>query len=124
MNKKEFTDYEELRKFVEPMIAEQKWAIDVRQNTKTGMYMACWIEHKNVDRGDESKEPDEIWTTRDGEMLCVQDMTDTHVRDVLRMLLRNEREARAMLEAAARKMLETDEDTVPVTVPSAKPVLH
>jgi hypothetical protein len=120
MNKKEFTEYDELRKFVEPLIAEQKWAIDVRQNTTTGIYMALWIEHKSVEREGGTKEPDEIWTTRTGDMICVQDMSETHVRDVLRMLLRNEREQRAMIDNLAQQMAAQveAEETVPVAMPT------
>lgn len=36
---------------------------------------------------------DEIWTTRDGERIKVGDMSEEHVRNVLRMLLRNRRVA-------------------------------
>jgi hypothetical protein len=125
MNKKEFTDYEELRKFVEPMIAEQKWAIDVRQNTETGVYMALWIEHKNVERDGGVKEPDEIWTTRMGEMICVQDMSEKHVRNVLRMILRSEREQCMLLETLMKQMAgEQDLTPNPAVVSPPKQTLH
>lgn len=34
---------------------------------------------------------DEIWTTRDGTRIAVGDMTEGHVRNALRMILRNQR---------------------------------
>ena len=33
---------------------------------------------------------DEVWTTREGMEIEVQDMTETHVRNVLRMLIRKD----------------------------------
>jgi hypothetical protein len=116
MNKKEFINYEELRKFVEPMIAEQKWAIDVRQNIDSGIYLAIWIEHKSIDRSG-VKVRDEIWTNLKGEMTCVQDLDPEHAKNILRMLLRSEREQRAMITAMATEWAAEAENTVPVMEP-------
>lgn len=123
MNKKEFPTYEELEAFVQPMIAEQKWAIDVRQNTNTGVYMACWIEHKSYEV-DGVKEPDEIWTNRNGEMTCVQDLDPEHAKNILRMILRAEREQRAFAEQLLKQMAAAaePEETAPAEAP--KHTLH
>jgi hypothetical protein len=118
MNTKEFDTYEELESFVNPLVAEKKWCIDVRQNTNTGKYSANWIEHKFYD-ADGQQVPDEIWTTRVGEMICVQDMSEKHVRDVLRMILRAEREQRLMLDALAKQIASGLDEAEGVT-----PTLH
>lgn len=120
MNIKEFTDYNELEKFVQPLIDEKKWAIDIRQNTSSGMYKVCWIEHKNYTARDGKVFPDEIWTTAEGEMKCIQDLEPEHAKNVIRMMLRNEREQRAMLQAALSKLAEdyADEDEQSVDIHS------
>jgi hypothetical protein len=100
MNSKEFTDYAELEKFVQPLINENKWAIDIRQGTRVGTYKVLWIEHKHYMAHDGQTFPDEIWVTEKGEMMCIQDLDPDHAKNVLRMMLRQEREQRAMIQAA------------------------
>lgn len=46
------------------------------------------------------KMKDEIWTTRDGRKIAVADMSEEHVRNTLRMLLRNMRRQRRALRRA------------------------
>jgi len=104
MQTKEFTDYAELEKFVQPLIDENKWAIDIRQNTNTGVYKVLWIEHKNYTAHDGQVFPDEIWTTEKGDMVCIQDLDPEHAKNVLRMMLRQEREQRMMIQAALRRL--------------------
>jgi hypothetical protein len=41
--------------------------------------------------------PDEIWTTSTGQKIAVGDMSESHVRNVLRMILRNRRREAAKL---------------------------
>lgn len=48
-------------------------------------------------------EDDEVWTTRDGRELRVGEMTEDHVRNALRMILRNQRRRhRQRLELIAK----------------------
>jgi hypothetical protein len=126
MNKREFQTFPELEAFVNPMIAEKKWAIDIRQNTNTGAYLACWIEHKNYTSHDGQVYADEIWTTIDGDMKCVQDLEPEHAKNVLRLLLRNEREQRAMIQQALRAMAAevADEEGEPEEAAPAATVHH
>jgi hypothetical protein len=117
MQTKEFTDYTELEKFVQPLIDEKKWAIDIRQSTAAGNFKVCWIEHKNYTAHDGQSFPDEIWTTEVGEMKCIQDLEPEHAKNVLRMMLRQEREQRQMIQAALRQMAaqvaaDADDETV------------
>lgn len=55
---------------------------------------------------------DEIWTTRDGRRLLVGEMDEQHVRDALRMVLRNarrRRDALAQLDAMRKRLVEVYE---------------
>jgi hypothetical protein len=46
-----------------------------------------------------SPEPkDEVWVTRDGRRMLVGDMGENHVRNTLRMILRNRRKVREQFE--------------------------
>lgn len=44
---------------------------------------------------DENKKddlPDEIWTTEDGRQIAISDLSEEHAKDILRMLIKQERE--------------------------------
>lgn len=41
---------------------------------------------------------DEIWTTKDGQKIAVGDMDEGHVRNALRLMLRNKRKDREVLQ--------------------------
>lgn len=110
MNRKEFTDYNEVEKFVNSLVDEKKWAIDLRQNTKTGAYLVCWIEHKTYTAHDGKVYHDEVWTNEAGNLTCVQDLDPEHAKNILRMLLRNEREQRAIVQAALEQIAATEID--------------
>lgn len=124
MNSKDFTDYAELEAFVQPLIDEKKWAIDIRQSTLNGTYRVLWIEHKNYTAHDGKEYPDEIWTTEAGEMKCIQDLDPEHAKNVLRMMLRQEREQRMMIQAALKRLAdEVAEDNDDATVENLEGVL-
>lgn len=53
---------------------------------------------------------DEIWTTRNGQTIAVCDMTEHHVRNALRLLLRTARQARERrLRAEGNWVLESED---------------
>lgn len=97
VNRREFPTYEELVAFVNPMISENCWAIDIRHNPTTGAYSASWIEHKKYQTQDGQTLPDEIWSSEAGEIKCVQDLDLEQAQTALRALLRQERESQAMM---------------------------
>ena len=48
---------------------------------------------------------DEIWTTRDGRKIAVGDMSEDHVRESLRMILRQKRR-RHRIEARMKNLMQ------------------
>jgi hypothetical protein len=58
--------------------------------------------------------PDEIWKCQDGRLIAVGDMTEAHAKNALRMILRNNRQRRALqadldrLEESLTAMVEED----------------
>ena len=92
MNKQHFTDFNEAEAFVENLYKENKWIIRASRGADDeGGYNVEWQEHKKYVALDDKEYPDEIWITEKGEMILIQDLSEAHVRNVVRMLLRNER---------------------------------
>lgn len=97
--KTEKRTYGEMEEFVRPLLAEKKFAINIRQLPENAGYSIEWIEHKNYTAFDGQEFPDEIWIAEDGRINLVQDLEEGHVRNILRMILRQEREARDAVKA-------------------------
>lgn len=109
MNTKEFDTLEEAKSFTEDLMSEKKWAITVIQTT-AGKYLAQWIEHKKYTARDGLEYLDEVWTTVTGEMKLVQDLEPEHARNVIRMMLRQDREAAESLNALVQQLAAENED--------------
>jgi hypothetical protein len=91
--KLEVKTYAEMEAIVNPLLAEKKFVIHVRELAEAAGYIIEWIEHKNyVAHGDGKEYPDEIWMDVKGEMHLIQDLEAEHCRNIIRMMLRNERE--------------------------------
>ena len=104
MFKKECATLEEAQEFVKPLLDERKWVIGVQQLVKDGPYHVQWQEHKMYTAMDGREFRDEIWKTEDGRLILVQDLEVEHCRNVLRMLLRQEREQAEVVEMLKRKL--------------------
>jgi hypothetical protein len=104
--KAEAATFEEAEAIINPLIAEDKWAINVVQQTN-GTFSIQWVEHKKYTAQDGKEFFDEIWVTREGDMKTIQDMEPEHVRNVLRMMLRKDREAAEAMNSFFKQM--TDE---------------
>lgn len=88
--KKELDSAEEALVFIAGLIEEKKWLI-IPAVEKDGKFIVEWLEHKTYTSIDGKEYPDELWVTREGVPMLVQDMSEGHVRNTLRMLLRNQR---------------------------------
>ena len=128
--KKEVQTLEEAEAIVNPLMAEKKWAVSVIQKTE-GSYMIQWVEHKKYTALDGKEFFDEVWTTRDGDMKMIQDLEPEHARNVLRMILRKDREAANLMSDIFKEMAEgldfdddTDEDENSVHTEPEKKLLH
>jgi hypothetical protein len=118
MNIQEVKTLEEANAIVEPLMAENKWAITVAQRAD-GVFVIKWMEHKMYTAQDGKEYRDEVWTTYDGEMKLIQDLEPEHARNIIRMMLRQEREAKAAMEGLYEQLAEriaagfdeSDEDT-------------
>ena len=100
--KKTIDSYAELQVFLAPLLAEDKWFIDIRRIKGTESYTVEWQEHKTyVAHGDGKEYRDEVWITEQNVPYFIQDLTPEHCRNVLRMILRQDRERDQMLKQLA-----------------------
>ncbi len=129
--KKVFNSTEEVEAFVNSLIAEQKYVIDVKNPTDTEGYVVQWLESKNYTSIDGKEYPDEVWMTQDERFFLIQDLEPEHCRNILRMILRQERAdsngmadfARSLVQSLQENTDDEDDDFVN-TVPVAQYTLH
>ena len=76
-----------------PLFAEGKYVIDIKELPDNTGYTVEWQEHKTYIAVDGQEYFDEVWTTQDGTPLLIQDIEEAHCRNILRMLLRKRRES-------------------------------
>jgi len=128
--RKELKTIEEVQAFVDALYKEEKYIIEVLQLT-VGGYAVQWEEHKSYTAYDGKEWPDEVWRTEDGRLLQIQDIEPEHCRNILRMMLRQERKAasrlQALMDAVRADLQEGSEDPVDGSfIPDSndKPVIH
>jgi hypothetical protein len=91
--KKTVLTYEEMQAVVEPLVDSKLYVIDVQELEDNAGYTIQWLEHKTYVAYDGETYPDEVWLTEDNRLLLVQDIDPAHCRNILRMILRHDRES-------------------------------
>lgn len=92
MNTKWFSTYEEVESFVTPMMpANAFWIKEVEHG---GGFEVKWIENKTYTAFDGKTYHDDVWVTEQQELISIQDLTDAHAKNIIRLLLRNQRESK------------------------------
>ncbi len=81
----------EVETFVNSLLTEQKFVIDVKELDPGEGFAVQWIEHKLYTAHDGKEYPDEVWMTRDERFFLVQDLEPEHCRNILRMILLQDR---------------------------------
>lgn len=114
MQTKIFIDNTAAAEFIKEL-AETDNTIDIFKN-KDGTYTVNWIPNKKYIAHDGKEFTDEVWTTLDRRMIHVQDLEPEHARNIIRMLLRNERELQQKTDAMLEQLtsLITDIEDIPV----------
>lgn len=97
--KKLVTTFDEVQEILDTLPGDKAYAIDVYELDKYAGFVVNYQEQKMVVATDGSEYPDEFWMTKENNMLQVQDIPLAHLQNILRMILRKEREmAMAMAE--------------------------
>lgn len=60
--------------------------------TQDGLYCVSWLENVTYVSFTGETHIDEVWTKEDGTMIAVQNLELAHAHNIIRMILRNERE--------------------------------
>jgi len=95
--KKEFSSFEEMESFAGPLLDEGCWYVVILELKDKNGYSVEWHPKKFYTAQDGKTYDDEVWITESGEMKFVQDLEPEHVRNILRRILRKEREFRKSL---------------------------
>ncbi len=64
--------------------------------TDDGLYRLTWVKNKKYTDFTGVERTDEVWTKEDGTMIACQDLELEHAKNIIRMMLRDEREARQL----------------------------
>jgi len=91
MQTKDFTDPTEALAFIETLEADN--SVDTIR-LAGGIFRINWIKNKMFTSVDGKEYTDEVWTKEDGTMIVCQDLELEHARNIIRMMLRIEREDR------------------------------
>jgi hypothetical protein len=102
--KQNFKTEDELNAFAKPLLEEKKYVMQASENTD-GTFTLQWMEHKSYTTTEGNTFPDEIWTNKEGEMIHIQDLSPEHARNIIRLIIRNGRERRAMMEEVLGQVL-------------------
>ena len=104
MNKKNFDTLKEVEDFVASFLDEPKYIFDVQKNSEGKGFIVQWEEQKYYISQDGKTYPDEIWVTKDGTIIQIQDLDVEHLRNILRFLIRNDREYQKTFEMIMHKL--------------------
>ena len=112
--KKIIADRSDAAGFVNDLTSENKYHLGARV-LPSGEYEIQWTEKKDYVDFNGQTMPDEFWITEAGEVFNIQDLSGEHARNILRLVLRNEREMKAAVTAALQQVAtqmdtEIDED--------------
>lgn len=107
--KQEVNNAEEVETLVNSLVAEKRWAINVIK-LPTGTFVINWTEHKKYTARNGKEFFDEIWINDDGEIKLVQDLEPEHARNILRQMLRREREGEEFMNRLLSQVVDDDDD--------------
>jgi hypothetical protein len=110
---KTFNSLQELETFVQSMDDDSqdqtKYIFDISQISED-QYQLQWQEQKFYTAHDGKTFPDEVWFTKENEMIQIQDLSEAHAKNILRMMIRQRRAAQEFLKATLPEMFSESAD--------------
>lgn len=91
MKTKDFLSMDGVQDFIEDL--HQSGNIVDLYKTDSGVYRVSWVENKTYVSHTGDIHNDEVWITEDGRMIHIQDLEPEHARNIIRMMIRNSKEA-------------------------------
>ena len=123
--KKEIKDNLEAQEFVNSLLQGEKYIVDVQELKDDAGFLIQWQEHKTYISHDGKEFRDEIWLTEAGELFQIQDLSEAHCRNILRMFLRNDRETRARMDTLTDHLVEiVQQGGLMTDDPEVQPTFH
>ena len=93
---------DEAQDFANELAAEGRYVIAAQ---RVGEQVEVqWVEQKTYTAMDGETYPDEVWITKDGDMKMIQDIEPEHARNIIRMMLRQQRNTALAVELALDSM--------------------
>jgi hypothetical protein len=119
---------EEARVFAQSLLDQQKYVIDIFQHPGETGFEVQWIELRDYLAHDGKSYPDEVWMTEKGEMKLIQDLEPEHARNIIRMVLRNERALKVATEELMKSIqngeFNVEDETLEIPAVTQPRVLH
>jgi hypothetical protein len=101
MHTKDFTDPDEAMAFVKTL--QENNCVDVLK-TNDGTFQINWVENKMYTSFDGKEYVDEVWTKEDGTMIACQDLELEHAKNIIRMIMRSDREQRRIQQEMIERL--------------------
>jgi hypothetical protein len=96
---KQFVEsFEDMEKLVNTLKETDKYVIDIEQPPDEFGYIVRWVETAQYTAMDGKSYAEEVWVTRDGDMFNIKDLSEDHCRNIIRMLIRQQRDAYAEVD--------------------------
>lgn len=124
-----FSDAKDALKCIEKLRIEGKWAISATVDPADNTITIQWEPQKYYTAQDGKEYPDEVWTTLEGKMIQVQDLEPEHCRNIVRMILRQQRENAVAYQELVKEIgsliesIEGTDDMPVATTPTPTPLL-
>ena len=106
MNTLTFIDEQEALAQLELLKQDETNVVDAEQK-EDGTYRISWIKAKKYISFTGDEHTDEVWVKEDGTMLNCQDIELEHARNIIRMMIRNERQRTEIAQALFAKLQES-----------------
>lgn len=103
MNERNFNTLNELEDFVNCFPDEPKCIFDIKKLETGQGFLLSWQEQKYYISAEGKRCPDEVWVTKNGTALQVQDISEDHLKNILRTIIRQRREYDEMVHKAMHR---------------------
>lgn len=101
---KEFKSEDEAIAYTMPILEAGKHFVDAIPLPDGVSWRVTIVEKKNYLAHDGKEYTDEVWMDEGGELHLIQDLTEAHAKNIIRFMLRSERQRNAMMKAVAEQL--------------------
>lgn len=96
--------FEELEELLHQLAVDGNIADVVKLEDLT--FEVQWVKSKMYVALDGKEYPDEVWITEDNRMLLIQELSEDHAKNIIRMIIRQDKEVAEQVKELTAKMTE------------------